>query len=183
MTRRGEGAGVRRIITKQELDRIPDGGELQIGPHDVVTDHAQELADKRQIRLVVAPAPTAGGGDPVAPIPAGALSPGAAGGSPRLPGTPAEACARPQARLVLVAAHGRYSPDALARLTAVAAGLRLDVVDMGHRILPPWFHTLLVLDLARAGCTVEEVRDAFAALAGPDLRLDVADGAGFADRK
>jgi ACT domain-containing protein len=124
----------RRVLTKADVEAAREAGLLELGPRDVLTAAARELAERVgvEIRLPSGAAPTA----PYVPPPRPAQ--GAHGG---------DAQATPPERAV-VTAVGRNRPFVLSELTTRISELSGNIEDITQRIVGDYFSTIMMVDLS-----------------------------------
>lgn len=121
----------RRFITREDVTREARDGVLEVGPDDIITAAAEEIATRRKISIRRSDAPRAPGAPPSdAPVFAPPRSTAADGGQ------------------VIVAAVGRNRPYVLAEITTRLAELGGNIRDISQSIVQDYFQTLLIVDIS-----------------------------------
>lgn len=118
----------RRIITQEDVKAAAASGALQIGPDDVVTQAARDLAKRSGVSIDAAPGAAAPSPMPVG-LPSGALP------------------VAPSGEMAVVTAVGRNRLHILAEITGAIAELNGSVHDISQRIVGDYFSTVLTVDL------------------------------------
>ena len=118
---------MKRILTRADVEAAGSGGTLELGPDDVLTGAARDLAQRLGVKL------NRGGGG---------LPPGPAGGAvPRV-------TAVEEGDKAIVTAVGRNRPFILAELTTRIAELGGNVHDISQRIVEDYFSSVLMVELS-----------------------------------
>jgi len=119
----------RRIITREDVQAAQGSGALELGPDDVLTQAARELAQRAGVTIQQASAA------PTSPAPA--------------PFGPGPHAGPSGAEMAVVTAVGRNRLHILAEITGAIAGLNGSVHDISQRIVGDYFSLVLTVDLDR----------------------------------
>ena len=139
----------RRVLTRADVEAAQKDGRLELGPRDVVTPAARELAERLGVEIRHAGQPAA------APTPRAsrelAEHPDAHQGTER----------------AVVTAVGRNRPGVLAEITTALGGLECDVRDISQRTTGEFFHMVLTCAIP-AGRDFKQMKDTLQCLGGED---------------
>ena len=119
----------RRVLTRADVEAARAEGRLELGPRDVLTPAARELAERVgvEVRKAGEPAPAP------APRPSRALA--------------SHPDAQQAAERAVVTAVGRNRPFVLSELTTRISELGGNIEDITQRIVGDYFSTIMMVDL------------------------------------
>jgi ACT domain-containing protein len=127
----------RKFITKEDVSNNSRDGVLEIGPDDVITSAAEEIAQRRGVSLVRASG--SGSAKPISlPIPRPAIS---------APSQLNRESSADKRNHVIVAAVGRNRTRVLAEITNRLAELNANILDISQTIVRDYFSLLLFAEI------------------------------------
>ncbi|MBI4569586.1 MAG: ACT domain-containing protein [Planctomycetes bacterium] len=183
----------RRFVTRVDVQKLPEGSAIDVGPSDVVTASAWDAAAARRVEIRVRPdtaaasppGPPAAGAPPSpahAPPPAepraSAVGPVAAVLAQPVAPSPsreAEAALLEEARsapdLVIVSAFGRNRPGVLAAVTGKVSELGGNIQDINQKIVQSYFHLIMIIDLSGSAAGFHRFKAGLESLATADAGM------------
>lgn len=128
----------RKFITRQDVTNNAKDGVLEIGPNDVITAAAEEIASRRSISIVRQSGSSSSPSSPP-PLPRPAIS---------APSRLDRSNDASQKDHVIVAAVGRNRSSVLAEITMRLAELNANILDISQTIVREYFSLLLIADIS-----------------------------------
>ena len=127
----------RKFITRQDVTNNAKDGVLEIGPNDVITAAAEEIARRRNIEIT-RQGQSASSSSAPPPLPRPAIS---------APSRLDRSAETQDANHVIVAAVGRNRTSVLAEITMRLAELNANILDINQTIVREYFSLLLIADI------------------------------------
>lgn len=115
----------RRFITREDVVSNAVDGVLEIGPRDIITSAAEDIAARKNVKIIRA------GATQLAPK------------NPPRDETPGSGTR------VIVSAVGRNRPRVVAEISTKLADLNADILDISQSIVRDYFSLLLFADIER----------------------------------
>ncbi len=127
------------LITVEQIDVMPAGGQLTLTPGAIITPAARDAAEARGITVLEAGA--------AAPTQAPTVAPSRTAGfrASEIPAAPAHKNGPEQ---VIVTAVGKNRPRILSEITSKIAELNGNVMDINQRILQDYFTTIMIVEIS-----------------------------------